>query len=248
MLDKNALTQLKQLKQEIHDSTPRFEGIVRGSNGRYGFAGTEEGKSYFLSPEEMEKVLPGDEISFRVEPAGEGKEQAIVEKLLNSALDTFCGRYIVRGKGHFIEPDHDNLNRWIFVPPNDRAGAKDGDFVCARMRKHPYPHGKAQAQITRVIGTLDTKGIERLFMQARFELEENFSDEIMAAVNEITEQPAGAVLEGRTDLTHLPFVTIDSAGTRDIDDALCAESQRRLDTVGRHCRPGSGDSTRLCPG
>lgn len=224
MLDKNALTQLKQLKQEIHDSTPRFEGVVRGSNGRYGFAGTEEGKSYFLSPEEMEKVLPGDEISFRVESAGEGKEQAIVEKLLNSALDTFCGRYIVRGKGHFIEPDHDNLNRWIFVPPNDRAGAKDGDFVSARMRKHPYPHGKAQAQITSIIGNLETKGIERLFMQARFGLQEGFSEEVMEAVQEATQQPAETVLEGRTDLTHLPFVTIDSAGTRDIDDALCAES------------------------
>tara|TARA_B100001250_G_scaffold413835_1_gene449396 strand:- start:2286 stop:4214 length:1929 start_codon:yes stop_codon:yes gene_type:complete len=224
MLDKNALTQLKQLKQEIHDSTPRFDGTVRGSNGRYGFATTDDGKSYFLPPDEMEKVLPGDSISFRVEAAGDGKEQAIVEKLISSGLDTFCGRYIVRGKGHFIEPDHDTLNRWIFVPPNDRAGAADGDFVSARMRKHPYPHGKAQAAITGIIGNLQTRGIERLFMQARFGLEDAFSDEVKAAVAEICSQPAEAVNEGRYDLTHLPFVTIDSAGTRDIDDALCAES------------------------
>ena len=224
MLDKNALTQLKQLKQEIHDSTPRFDGVVRGSNGRYGFATTADGKSYFLSPDEMEKVLPGDNISFRVEDAGEGKEQAIVEKLLDSALDTFCGRYIVRGKGHFIDPDHDNLNRWIFVPPNDRAGARDGDFVSARMRKHPYPHGKAQAAITGIIGNLETRGIERLFMQARFGLQDGFSEEIATAVAQVISQSPEVINEGRTDLTHLPFVTIDSAGTRDIDDALCAES------------------------
>ncbi|MEK9766844.1 MAG: exoribonuclease R, partial [Thalassolituus sp.] len=125
MLDINALSQLKQLKQEIHDSTPRFSGPVRGSSGRFGFVSNSEGASFFLSPDEMEKVLPGDEIEFRVEPAGEGKEQAFVEKLINSQLKQFCGRYIIRGKGHFIEPDHDAFNRWIFVPPKDRKNAED---------------------------------------------------------------------------------------------------------------------------
>jgi len=88
MLDINALSQLKQLKQEIHENTPRFDGRVRGSSGRFGFAVTEEGQSYFLSPDEMEKVLPGDEISFRVEPAGDDKEQALVEKLIRSEISS----------------------------------------------------------------------------------------------------------------------------------------------------------------
>ena len=224
MLDKNALTQLKQLKQEIHDNTPRYKGLVRGSHGRFGFVGTDEGKSYFLSPDEMEKVLPGDTIDFRVEPAGDDKEQAIIEKLIDSELKTFCGRYIVRGKGHFIDPDHDKLNRWIFVPPQDRLNAEDGDFVSATLTRHPFPKGKAQARIDTIIGQETTPNIERLFMQTRFGLDSEFSEEVVKAVNEIDASQIETQAAERTDLTHLPFVTIDSAGTRDIDDALFAEA------------------------
>ena len=77
-----------------------------------------------------------------------------VEKLISTELEGFCGRYIVRGKGHFIEPDHNSLNRWIFVPPKDRLEAKDGDFVASTLTKHPYPSGKAQAKITKIIGKI----------------------------------------------------------------------------------------------
>ncbi|MAE20896.1 MAG: 3'-5' exonuclease [Pseudomonas sp.] len=224
MLDISALSQLKQLKQEIHDNTPRFEGVVRGSSGRFGFVGTSEGKSYFLSPEEMERVLPGDTVTFRVEPAGDDKEQAIVESLIESPVTTFCGRYLVRGKGHFIEPDDDTLNRWIFVPPKDRLNAKEGDFVSASMTRHPYPQGKAQARIDRIIGQADTPYIERLVMEARAGIRTEFSEETLAAVATLSQASLDTLMANRTDLTHLPFVTIDSAGTRDIDDALFAEA------------------------
>lgn len=224
MLDINALSQLKKLKQEIHDSTPRFEGKVRGTSGRYGFAMNQEGKSYFLTPDEMEKVLPGDEISFRVEPTSDDKEQALIEKVIRSDIRDFCGRYIIKGKGHFIEPDHDSLNRWIFVPPSARMNAKDGDLVAATLTKHPYPHGKAQASITKIIGNDETTNIERLFMMARAGIEEEVSEAALAEAKTLCEQGLDNHFEDRTDLTHIPFVTIDSAGTRDIDDALFAES------------------------
>lgn len=224
MLDMNALSQLKTLKQDIHDNTPRFAGRVRGSNGRFGFVTNDDGQSYFLSPDEMEKVLPGDHIDFRVETTSEGKEQAIVEKLISTELEGFCGRYIVRGKGHFIEPDHNSLNRWIFVPPKDRLEAKDGDFVASTLTKHPYPSGKAQAKITKIIGQEDTPNIAHLFMQERFGLNTEFTDEIQAQVTAICKAGLDEHMKDRTDLTHLPFVTIDSAGTRDIDDALFAEA------------------------
>src|SRR5690606_40401087 len=62
------------------------------------------------------------------------------------------GTYVVRGKGHFIEADHPTLNRWIFVPPARRNNAAAGDLVQAHINQHPFPHGKAQADIDAVIG------------------------------------------------------------------------------------------------
>ncbi|MAD43436.1 MAG: hypothetical protein CMI02_16885 [Oceanospirillaceae bacterium] len=224
MLDKNALSQLKTLKKEIHDSTPRYQGRVRTTGGRFGFVNTDDGKQFFIAPDEMEKLLPGDVIEFRVEPAGEGKEQAFTEKLVSTELNEFFGRYIIRGKGHFIEPDHNTLNRWIFVPPAARNQAEEGDFVAAHITKHPYPAGKVQAAIDTVIGKPDDEHIENRFIKAKFHIADAFDDEVNAEAQALTAQDTHALSSERTDLTHLPFVTIDSANTRDIDDALYAEA------------------------
>lgn len=224
MLDQNALSQLKSLKQELHDSTPRFQGRVRATSGRFGFVNTDDGQQFFIPPDEMDKVLPGDVIEFRVETSGEGKQQAVIEKLIDSELDDFFGRYIVRGKGHFIEPDHGSLNRWIFVPPAKRQNCEDGDLVYARMSQHPYPKGRAQANVEKRIGPAQGKGVEHSYIQQKFNLATDFSDAVLNEVSALSEQGLDELLTSREDFTHLPFVTIDSAGTRDLDDALYAEA------------------------
>ena len=221
MLDKSALSQLQTLKQEIHDSIPRFEGKVRATTGRFGFAVTEENKQFYLSPEEMEKVLPGDVIAFRVEQVDDKKEQAVIESLVSTEINEFCGRYIIKGKGHFIEADHPALNRWIFVPPKFRQNAKEGMLVKAHISQHPYPNGRAQAQIDACIGMPDEAGVEALFMCHKWGIETQFSEGIKPQIDELISTPLP--LDNRADLTELPFVTIDSQSTRDLDDALYAE-------------------------
>lgn len=228
MLDINALSQLQSLKKEIRDSVPRFTGRVRASRGRYGFVNTEDGASYFLTPEEMDKVLPDDTIDFRVEPAPDGKEQAIVEKLVSSEITSFYGTYIVRGKGHFIDPDHPTLKRWVFIPPQLRQGAKDGDLVKGHVSLHPMEkgaNGKLQAAVDTIIGNLSDPGIEQNFTLSKWNLPVCFNLDIQDEIKALQKQSLEALLETRTDFSHLPFVTIDSASTRDLDDALFAEAQ-----------------------
>ena len=74
MLNLDALSQLKSLKQDIHESIPRHEGKVRATGGRYGFVNTDDNQQFFLNPDEMDKVLAGDMIAFRVEETKEGRQ------------------------------------------------------------------------------------------------------------------------------------------------------------------------------
>ncbi len=227
MLDKNVLSQLQSLKQEIRESVPHFTGRVRASRGRYGFVNTDDGASYFLTPDEMDKVLPEDTIEFRVEPTPDGKEQAIVEKLIETEISEFYGTYIVRGKGHFIDPDHPTLKRWVFVPPKLRQGAKDGDLVKGHISLHPLEKGakgKLQASVDTIIGNLSDPGIEQNFTLSKWNLPVCFGLNIQDEIKRLQKQSLTDLLETRTDLSHLPFVTIDSASTRDLDDALFAEA------------------------
>ena len=231
MLNLDALSQLKSLKQDIHDSIPRHEGKVRATGGRYGFVNTDDNQQFFINPDEMDKVLAGDVIAFKVEETKDGKKQAIIEKLISSAQDEFVGQYIVKGKGHFISPNHPSFNRWVFVPPAQRKGAKDGDLVGCKISQHPYPHGKVQAKVLEVIGQASDRQIESNMMIRKWNLAADFSEDCnneAQALLSVMDQATGA--ESREDLTATNWLTIDSAMSRDLDDALyCAKSDAGWD-------------------
>lgn len=224
MLNLDALSQLKSLKQEIHASIPRHEGKVRATGGRYGFVNTDDNQQFFLSPDEMDKVLAGDVIAFKVEETKEGKTQAIIEKLISTSQDEFVGQYIVKGKGHFVSPDHPTFNRWVFVPPAQRNGAKDGDLVACKISQHPYPHGKVQAKVLEVIGQLSDRQIESNMMIRKWGLAGEFSEHCLNEAQALLSVLDEAIAtEPREDLTQLNWLTIDSAMSRDLDDALYCE-------------------------
>ena len=68
MLDTSSLSQLKQLKKDIHAATPRTKGTVKGTTKRFGFLISEEdGQEYLLPQAEMERVLPGDYVQVTLE-------------------------------------------------------------------------------------------------------------------------------------------------------------------------------------
>ena len=226
MLNLDALSQLKSLKQNIHDSIPRHEGKVRATGGRYGFVNTDDNQQFFINPDEMDKVLAGDVIAFKVEDTKDGKKQAIIEKLISSVQDEFVGQYIVKGKGHFIAPNHPSFNRWVFVPPAQRNGAKDGDLVACKISQHPYPHGKVQAKVLEVIGKANDRQIESNMMIRKWNLATEFSEDCKneaQALLSVMDQATAA--EPRQDLTATNWLTIDSAMSRDLDDALYCEKR-----------------------
>lgn len=221
MLNSDTLAQLKDMKQKIVDSTPRFTGTVRAGNGRYGFVNTADKQQFFISPDEMEKVIPGDEIQFLTKKTKEGKTQIEIEKLISSKTKQFCGQYIIKGKGHFVAPQHPTFNRWVFIPPKMRNKVQNGQLVECQLTQHPYPHGKIQAKITHVIGNTDDAFIETQLTSKVWGLAEDFNQEEIDAASDYSVKAEDYLMNSdRQDHTQLPFITIDSASSRDLDDAL----------------------------
>lgn len=223
MLNADALNQLRQLKTDIKENKVVYPGTVKATNGRFGFVALDEGRDVFLPPEEMQKVLPGDRVTVS-EVAGEkGRTQGLVETLETSSLTTFVGRYLVKGKGHFVAPETPGIGRWIFIPPKERQNAKPDDFIYCRILRHPIKDGKGQAQVLRVIGKAGDPGIERNFTLASFDMDDEFPEAVRQQADALSEESITPLLSGREDRTDRPYVTIDSPGTQDMDDALLVE-------------------------
>ncbi len=205
---------LAQLKQTLHDQTPRVEGVVKGTDKGFGFLEVDGQKSYFIPPPQMKKVMHGDRISAVIQ-TNKDKESAEPEKLIEPFLTRFVGRVQKKDDRLSIIPDHPLLKEAIQC-----RAARDvnhdfqaGDWAVAEMKRHPLKGDRAfYAELTEFITfgddhlapwwvTLSRHNLGRSAPEAELP---SFQDESLP----------------RRDLTALNFVTIDSASTEDMDDAL----------------------------
>ena len=223
MLNPNSLAQLKGLKAQMVAQQERTEAIVKGTQARYGFAVLEDGREIFLPPEEMQKAFPADRVRVCIRPDKGKKHVAEIEKLLDCPIGEFNGRCVRKGDALFVEPDLPQLNRWLFIPSHARNGAEAGDCVRAAVLRHPIRDGGPQARILSVFGGADTPGIENLCTAAKYGLPQNWSEGATAQLKSCLDNARPLADQRRRDLGGLEFVSIDSASTQDIDDALYAD-------------------------
>lgn len=226
MFSNDQISQLSQLKQNIRSSRDLAEGSVRATSGRFGFVTLDDGREAFLDPDQMDRVFPGDRVEVEVTKNKKDQLEAKLEKLVSSNITFLSGRYRVRGKGHFIATDDVHFSRWIFIPPKQRAQCKEGSYATARITQHPFKDGRAQAAITTNIGNEDTAHIERLYSLGKFQLHETFQKDTIKAADALCQQSITNITDGegeQQDWRQRTFITIDSAATRDMDDALAIE-------------------------
>ena len=217
------LNQLKQLKQDIKESRNLMEGTVKGSPNKFGFVSLDSGKDVYLPAEEMEKVLPGDRIEVEIIKDKKNKKVAKIERFISSPTKYFCGKYITKGKTHFIEPDIAGMNRWFFVPPQKRKNAQNKDLVKCRITQHPFKTGNAQAAVLEVIGQDHDMGIEFNYASKKHDIRKTWPAEIEQELAQLSDSTIETLAGSRIDLSALSFITIDAHSTVDIDDAIYVE-------------------------
>ncbi|MCU6668917.1 exoribonuclease II [Enterobacteriaceae bacterium H4N4] len=215
MLQDNPL--LAQLKQQLHSQTPRAEGVVKATEKGFGFLEVDAQKSYFIPPPQMKKVMHGDRVTAVIHTEKD-RESAEPEVLIEPFLTRFVGKILKKDDRLSIIPDHPLLRDAI--PCRAERGVehdfKEGDWAVAEMRRHPLKGDRGfYAELTQFITFGDDHFVPWWVTLARHNLEK--------------EAPEGAATEmrdeglERRDLTALNFVTIDSASTEDMDDALYVE-------------------------
>ena len=231
MLDKNALSQLQGLKEKIEADKEYAEGTVKATRSRFGFVVLDDMREIFLPPDEMQRVLPGDRVAIIIKPvpakdkSGKSQSAGELEKLIATSTDTFVGEVVQKGKAFFVAPDVPDLmhfTRWLFIAPNARLGAKAGDLVQCQLQRHPFSDGKPSVKVLRSFGPIGTPGLENEYCAARAGIVKPLPKEQFKQIESLVKDTQLDKMS-REDLRHLTLVSIDSASTHDIDDALFAE-------------------------
>ncbi|WP_297120827.1 exoribonuclease II [uncultured Enterobacter sp.] len=208
---------LAQLKQQLHSQTPRAEGVVKATEKGFGFLEVDGQKSYFIPPPQMKKVMHGDRITAVIHTEKE-RESAEPEALIEPFLTRFVGKVTRKDDRLSIVPDHPLLKDAIQcrAARGVEHDFKDGDWAVAEMRRHPLKGDRGfYAELTQFITFGDDHFVPWWVTLARHNLEKEAPNGVATEM-----QDEGLT---REDLTALDFVTIDSASTEDMDDALYAQ-------------------------
>ncbi|OCG27702.1 ribonuclease R [Gilliamella sp. Fer1-1] len=204
------------------------KGSVIAHRDGFGFLRVEGNpEDYFLSPEQMKKVLQGDVIL--AQPMGtqyRGKMEARVVRILEPRNNQIVGRYFIEQGVGFVVPDDSRLNFDILIAGKPNRTVRMGTVVVVELQKRPERHQKAVGIIKEVLGEIMGTNLAIDIALRNHEIPYELPKTVEKEVSKFTEHVPESAKKGRKDLRQLPLVTIDGEDARDFDDAVYCQKNR----------------------
>jgi ribonuclease R len=223
--------------------TPRGFGVVRLEG--------EGVESIVVPPERLAGALDGDRVLARrrtrrrrgkleVEKFGE------VVRILERRRHTIVGRFVADRKHPWVDPYARRLNFRVALAPFAGPVPRDGEFVEVAL-DGIGEGGSATGRLTRRLGVAGERGVDESVVLADLGIPIEFPPAASREALALGDRVKAEEIEGRTDLRHLPAVTIDGETARDFDDAVSAsrasgdaiEVLVHIADVSHYVRPGS---------
>ncbi len=161
----------------------------------------------------------GDRVLVRFETLENGESLARLIKRLGQSAHKVLG--VIRKSKHEtrVEPVDRKSKDSLILTESDAAKLKDGDLVLAEVGSAPQRYGPKRGRVLEVVGREDQPRAASLIAIHSHGIPTGFSD-VAEAEAKAAKPPE---LGKRTDLRHIPLLTIDPPDARDHDDAVYAE-------------------------
>ncbi len=161
----------------------------------------------------------GDRLLVRFERLENGELLARLIKRLGQSAHRVLG-VIRKGRGETrVEPVDRKSKDSLLLADSEGAKLKDGDLVLAEVGSAPQRYGPKRGRVLEVVGREDEPRAASLIAIHTHGIPTGFS----AAAEAEAEAAKAPELDKRTDLRHIPLLTIDPPDARDHDDAVYAE-------------------------
>jgi ribonuclease R len=223
------------------------EGQVSAHRAGYGFLRVEGMKdSVFLPPPEMRGVMHGDRLRVRLSRDASNRWLGSVEQVLEHGVNAFLGTVEVLGRTAWVTAADRRLQLRCAVAHDALNGARNGEWVIARITRHGGAAAPAHARIEKRLDPDRPVELATEAAIARFDLPLDFSANALREAQAWGDHVDPREAEGREDLRELPLVTIDGDDARDFDDAVYAEPHPggfrlivAIADVSHYVRPGT---------
>lgn len=197
--------------------TGYFEAHKEG----YGFVITEKPgeRDIFIPARATSGAMDNDRVVVRIE--NRQKRDGTIIRILERAHVKVAGRLEIENAVSYVRPKNKSIAFDLYVSPNDRGSARNGDTVVAEILNYPADRKPPSGRIVKVIEKPEDPASEVEAIIDEFSIPRRFPRNVaeeakMLAAKGMSE----AAEEKRKDLRELPTVTIDGERAKDFDDAV----------------------------
>ncbi len=200
-------------------------GRVQGHPDGFGFLVRDDGGAdLFLGLKEMREVLHGDRAVARISGVDRrGRPEGKVVEVLERAQQRLVGRLRREHGILFVAAEDKRISHDFLVPLDGVGGATPGQVVTVEVIAQPSRHAQPVARVVEVLGNYADPGMEIEIALRKHALPHVFPRAAEQLCARLPDAVTDEDRRGRTDLTHLPLVTIDGESAKDFDDAVYCE-------------------------
>ena len=200
-----------------------LKGTIIANPKGFGFVALDKGgKDLRLSHKQMQLVFHGDKVKVRL--LNKRLDAEVVEVI--ESVKTLVGRLHTDKNAPYVVVDDRRIKHNIKITEMIE-GCEDNQVVIVEILTSPTLESEATGKVIEIIGGFLDEGVEVDSALYRHQIPKDFSE---AAANEAGKLPSKVLAKdkkGRTDVTHIPLITIDGEDSRDFDDAVFAEPSDR---------------------
>ncbi|MBQ5326283.1 MAG: ribonuclease R [Oscillospiraceae bacterium] len=231
--ERNGYIHLVVQKEKKKNTDPSLmAGTVVKLTENFGFVRVPQlEKDVFVSGKYMMGAVPGDEVLVKrvrsVSRDFEGEIKDITKEKTNLVgVVTNVGRYIsVQLKDC----------QYVTMKAENKAPVVIDDIVLIDVTNRGSSHSRLGCIITEVVGKVSSSQKAVQVLLAEKNVQTAFPQSVISEARKvIANTDLQAEFEKRTDLRHMPIFTIDSASTKDIDDAISVEKTVKGYKLGVH--------------
>lgn len=210
--------------------------VVRLS-GTFGFVRPEYdgADDVFIPGKFLLGSMPGDRVLYREIPSRSGKPEGEVIDIIEESDSRLTGKIISDDGILFLLPD--TMSRTpIRINRRQSVEYNEGDKVLAEICIRGKRHAEHMAKVIFSFGNSDTADSCAKAMVALHGVTEEFSFEAMQEAQNVPRETllTDEELSRRLDLRDVPIFTIDSAYSKDLDDAVSIERTKNGYKLGVH--------------
>jgi len=197
-----------------------FKATVKRISKTFGFIEKDEDQTeVFIPGKFLMGAMPGDKVIANLIPSRTGKPEGEVIAITETADATITGVLEQEYKEFFIIPD--TMSKTAVRVVENECGAKPGDKVIARIIARGTSHSAHKAAIVSTFGSSEKASSCAMALLKVSGISIEFPDDAAAEAKKLSE---GGIkpedLKKRLDLRDEIIFTIDSAESKDLDDAI----------------------------